>query len=74
MLKRSGYQRTPKFRPQVKSATNRKAAVTMSAREDNIEVLPNPIKSEADKKIYKYDLEIYLAIISRNFPTFHSSI
>lgn len=53
MFKRSGHHRTPKFKPQVKSAIKRKAAVTMTPRQDKIEVLSEPIKSEADKKIYK---------------------
>ncbi|KOB70583.1 putative metalloendopeptidase [Operophtera brumata] len=51
MSKRSGHHRTPKFKP--KPAINRKAAVTMSPRKDKIEVLSEPIKSEADKKNYK---------------------
>nr|XP_037872311.1 nardilysin [Bombyx mori] len=54
MSKRSGFQRTPKFKPEIKVLNNRsKRPVTMFHRKENVEVLPEPIKSEADKKLYK---------------------
>ncbi|KAM3963851.1 nardilysin [Aphomia sociella] len=54
MSKRSGFHRTPKFKPEVKTLNNRsKQSVLMSNRKEKVEVLAEPIKSESDKKNYK---------------------
>lgn len=54
MSKRSGFHRAPKFKPEVKLINSRpKQAISMSHRKEKVEVLAEPIKSEADKKLYK---------------------
>ncbi|XP_052752043.1 nardilysin-like [Galleria mellonella] len=54
MSKRSAFHRTPKFKPEVKTLSNRsKQSVLMFSRKEKVEVLPEPIKSESDKKNYK---------------------
>lgn len=53
MFKR-GNLRTPRFKPEVKAINNReKQSAAMSPRKEKVEVLSPPIKSDADKKIYK---------------------
>lgn len=53
MSKRSGFPKAPKFKPEVKAVGRVKETVTMSQRTERVSVLPEPIKSEADKKLYK---------------------
>ncbi|XP_049879073.1 nardilysin-like [Pectinophora gossypiella] len=54
MSKRNIFHRVPKFKPQVKVPNHRsKLSMTMVPKKEKIEVLPEPIKSEADKKLYK---------------------
>ncbi|KAJ0173096.1 hypothetical protein K1T71_011272 [Dendrolimus kikuchii] len=53
MSKRSGFHRTPKFKPEVKVLNSRVKQATMSFRKEKVDVLPEPIKSAADKKLYK---------------------
>lgn len=54
MSKRSGFHKTPKFKPEVKVVNSRSnQAMNMSFRKEKVDVLPEPIKSDADKKIYK---------------------
>uniref|UniRef100_A0A2H1VXN7 SFRICE_040305 n=1 Tax=Spodoptera frugiperda TaxID=7108 RepID=A0A2H1VXN7_SPOFR len=54
MSKRSSFHKTPKFKPEVKVITNKaKSIINMSLRTEKVEVLPEPIKSDADKKQYK---------------------
>ncbi|CAH2093913.1 unnamed protein product [Euphydryas editha] len=54
MSKRSGFHRAPKFRPEVKASKNRPHhSVTMTSRKEKVEVLPEPVKSMSDKKLYK---------------------
>lgn len=54
MSKRSGFHRAPKFKPEVKASKNRPHnSVTMTSRKEKVEVLPEPIKSASDKKLYK---------------------
>lgn len=54
MSKRSSFHKTPKFKPEVKVISNKpKVAMNMSIRNEKVDVLPEPIKSEADKKLYK---------------------
>lgn len=55
MSKRNNFRNTPRFKPEVKTLSNRpkQAARSMSPRREKVEVLPSPIKSDADKKIYK---------------------
>ncbi|XP_046963766.1 nardilysin-like [Vanessa cardui] len=54
MSKRSSFHRAPKFKPEVKAANNRpKHSVAMSSRKEKVQVLPEPIKSVSDKKLYK---------------------
>lgn len=54
MSKRSGFHKTPRFRPEMKAAAARgKSTNIMVNRKEKVEILPEPIKSESDKKIYK---------------------
>lgn len=54
MSKRSGFHKTPKFKPEVKVMNVRaQQAINMSYRKEKVEVLLEPIKSDADKKLYK---------------------
>ncbi|CAB3220382.1 unnamed protein product [Arctia plantaginis] len=53
MSKRSSFHRAPKFKPEVKVIKNLKQPINMSFRKEKVEVLPEPIKSAADKKLYK---------------------
>lgn len=54
MSKRSGFHKAPKFKPEVKVVNNKgKQGLTMTFRREKVEVLPVPIKSDADKKLYK---------------------
>ncbi|RVE46874.1 hypothetical protein evm_008435 [Chilo suppressalis] len=54
MFKRNGFHKTPKFRPEMKVLNSRsKQSVTLSMKKEKVTVLPEPIKSESDKKIYK---------------------
>lgn len=54
MSKRNVFHKAPKFKPEVKTVNTRaKQSVTMSNRKEKVEVLPEPIKSAADKKLYK---------------------
>lgn len=53
MSKRSAFHRTPKFKPEVKAVNSRSKETVMAFRKVKVEVLPEPIKSEADKKLYK---------------------
>ncbi|XP_013167794.1 PREDICTED: nardilysin-like isoform X2 [Papilio xuthus] len=54
MSKRNSYRRTPNFKPEVKVVKNRSGfpASTVN-RKEKVEVLPEPIKSASDKKLYK---------------------
>ena len=55
MSKRSTFHKTPKFKPEVKVIGNKpKTSMNMSIRQEKVDVLPEPIKSEADKKLYKW--------------------
>lgn len=55
MSKRSGFHRTPKFKPEVKVVNSKaKQTIGMSFRKEKVEVLSEPIKSAADKKLYKW--------------------
>ncbi|XP_063896410.1 nardilysin [Helicoverpa armigera] len=54
MSKRSSFHKTPKFKPEVKVINNKsKTTMNLSLRAEKVEVLPEPIKSDADKKLYK---------------------
>ncbi|XP_030040177.2 nardilysin [Manduca sexta] len=54
MHRRGASHRTPKFKPEVKVVGNRPRQVaSMSPRQEKVEVLPEPTKSVADKKLYK---------------------
>ncbi|KAH9637553.1 hypothetical protein HF086_010198 [Spodoptera exigua] len=54
MSKRSSFHKTPKFKPEVKVINNKsKPTINMSSRTEKVEVLPEPIKSDADKKLFK---------------------
>ncbi|XP_022831440.1 nardilysin-like [Spodoptera litura] len=54
MSKRSSFHKTPKFKPEVKVINSKsKPTINMSFRTKKVEVLPEPIKSDADKKLYK---------------------
>jgi hypothetical protein len=54
MSKRIGFHKSPKFKPEMKVLNSRsKQSVTLTARKEKVEVLPEPIKSESDKKLYK---------------------
>ncbi|XP_075983381.1 nardilysin-like [Anticarsia gemmatalis] len=53
MSKRSGFHKAPKFKPEVKVINKNKQAMSLSYRKEKVEVLAEPIKSDADKKLYK---------------------
>ncbi|XP_013146109.1 PREDICTED: nardilysin-like isoform X2 [Papilio polytes] len=54
MSKRNSYRRTPNFKPEVKVVKNRSGfPVPTVNRKEKVEVLPEPIKSASDKKLYK---------------------
>lgn len=54
MSKRNIFHRTPKFKPEVKMASARqKQSTSMNSKKVKVEVLPEPIKSTSDKKLYK---------------------
>ncbi|KAI5642593.1 insulinase (Peptidase family m16) domain-containing protein [Phthorimaea operculella] len=54
MSKRNSYHRTPKFKPEVKTVNQRgKPSVPLLIKQGKVEVLPQPIKSESDRKHYK---------------------
>ncbi|XP_063628856.1 nardilysin-like [Cydia splendana] len=53
MSKRSGFHRAPKFKPEVKVVQRPPKPTINMFRTEKVEVLPEPIKSEADKKLYK---------------------
>lgn len=53
MSKRSGFHRAPKFKPEVKVIKNLKQPINMNFRKEKVEILPEPIKSAADRKLYK---------------------
>lgn len=53
MSKRSGFHRTPRFKPEVKVVNRRVKQATMPFKKEKVDVLAEPIKSAADKKLYK---------------------
>ncbi|XP_032526586.2 nardilysin-like [Danaus plexippus] len=54
MSKRNIFHRTPKFKPEVKMASARqKQSTSTNSKKVKVEVLPEPIKSTSDKKLYK---------------------
>ncbi|KAL0818303.1 hypothetical protein ABMA28_008789 [Loxostege sticticalis] len=53
MSRRSGFHRTPKFKPEMKFLSNSSRPFVLSNKKEQVEVLHEPIKSESDKKVYK---------------------
>ncbi|XP_052738934.1 nardilysin [Bicyclus anynana] len=53
MSKRNSFHRAPKFKPEMKVVKNSPKTVTVTNRKEKVEVLPEPIKSVSDKKLYK---------------------
>lgn len=54
MSKRNSLHKAPKFKPEIKVVgTRSKSSIAMTPRKEKVEVLPEPIKSLADKKLYK---------------------
>ncbi|CAG5044107.1 unnamed protein product [Parnassius apollo] len=54
MSKRSSFHKIPRFKPEVKLLKNRSGhSMNIFNRKEKVEVLPEPIKSASDKKLYK---------------------
>ncbi|XP_013184144.2 nardilysin [Amyelois transitella] len=56
MSKRNVFHKTPKFKPDMRNSTGRcrlAQEVQSMFKKEKVEVLPAPIKSEADNKLYK---------------------
>ncbi|XP_068623358.1 nardilysin-like [Battus philenor] len=54
MSKRNSFHKSPRFRPEVKVVKNHSGfSVSTFNRKEKVEVLPEPVKSVSDKKLYK---------------------